>query len=529
MTITIPISNEDIAGYSYEAKKKIRGHRFRIDDRVNEYLPKRDGQKVFSDLAKFVALQDIIYQKIDSSTQDSILTTVSHHLSAIVTLDSLTQNNNPSCEYFHTRKIDYSPSHPGPINDTLNVYLQAMDEARPRPSLESLTQSYLEWVIQDTAQDWKNRNTETIAQQYQLLFNGKTFTPQLKFTKNEKRSTFDLAKYSSTPVSSAPSSTSKNPTTPSANQSASSIKQQNPSTQLSANTTTPTVASQASYIYGHDDFKAEFQKITTITKNREYLTTLFPPKKLFQNYLLLGPPGTGKTTLVSTLAKECGLKFYTIPCVTICSEFFSKSAQNLHEIYTQAGKDLEEKKEQGVILFFDEFDHIAKRRGYGNSTEGDSLITTLNENLDGSSTKAGLITFAASNIESVLDPAVVSRFKKFYIDYPKDDKELEGIHTTIMKKMSDYAKKPLFSQIDFSQILTYAHRDERYKSGRVIDRILTNAALHSAIKQLPQLSQNAPLKLVTTDDILQEYDAFNIEGDKVTIPHPTPGNATRTV
>ena len=565
MTTTIKITSSELIREEFDAQKKLSGLRFPLEDKIKDYFPKKDGQLVFQDFKTFVALQELVYEKLSYSKSDDIFVGVSHHLAGLVTLDSLVSVSTSQCEAFSNHKVDYGQEHPLSINNCLNLYLTAMDDARPRSALENLTHAFFNWVVQSSAQELVGRKVDTKIQDYSLSFNDKIYSPKLKYTKGAQKVGFDISKYD---VSGKNHALGKNDA--SARNSGSSLKNnevvnggvssqdrvigengavgekktggavgasvsvlgnrsKGGSKEMSGASSGEAmgrVVMSDAYIHGHDEFKMEFKKIAMIVRNRDYLSSLFSPRKLFQNYLLLGPPGTGKTTMVSTLAKECGLKFYTIPCVTLGSEYFSRSAANLNDVYAQAVREVEEKKEPGVILFFDEFDHIAKRRGYGNSSESDSLITTLNENLDGSSSRAGIITFAASNVEDMLDTAVVSRFRRFYIGYPQDDVALEGIHSVVIRKLETYAGRSLFEKIDYSEILSFAHNDERYKSGRIIDRILTNAALNKVIDGLNNgefpsggvrgsaSGTDRSFTLVTSADLALEYARFNMESEQ---------------
>ena len=488
----ISIDNKLIEQESYGVLKF--KERFELKKVVHNYCFKKDEEKILQSLKEYIVTQHIIYNRIKETEENYPSLLYATYFSTLCALETLNCNDEENTSFFKDKKIDFKKKFPSSTNDSLEILIRTIEETHPIPYLEPLTSSFLSWLCISSLEeisDIKKEDHPKIEikkKQYQIDFS-------ILSKKEIKKTNFDLSKYSSQQPEKK------------------EIKKTNGNAQYHLPLPTEEKSfSSETFIHGHDNVKKEFKKITTIINDREYFTKLLPAKELFHNYLLVGPSGTGKTTLINTLAQQCGLEFRSIPCADLCSKYFGESAANIQEIYAQAKQLIEKDNASGVILFFDEFDQIAGARGNSpNDRERNSLVTTLNTNLDGTNSTAGILTFAATNVEQIIDPALLTRFQKLYVGYPETDEALIAMHQTIIKKIEHYAKQhnpnqTLFDNIDYSTILPFSQTDQRYKSGRIINRILQNTALEKVLTSYP-----SPPSLITTKDLVQEYKKYNLE------------------
>ena len=185
-----------------------------------------------------------------------------------------------------------------------------------------------------------------------------------------------------------------------------------------------------------------------------------PPKGV----LLFGPPGTGKTLLAKAVATESGANFIGVKASDILSKWYGESEKRIAEIFRKA------RMTAPCVIFFDEFDSIAARRGMEEGSRvGERLVNELLAQLDGLESRGRVVVIAATNRPDLIDPGLLrpGRFDKLiYVPLPDYEARLEilKIHTKHM---------PLAEDVDLSEI---AEKTEGY-SGADLKALVTEMGL----------------------------------------------------
>lgn len=204
------------------------------------------------------------------------------------------------------------------------------------------------------------------------------------------------------------------------------------------------------------DKKVTFQNVAGLKEEKEELEEIVDflkePGKYTQlgaripkGVLLEGPPGTGKTLLAKAVAGEAGVPFFTISGSDFVEMFVGVGASRVRDLFEDA------KKNAPCIIFIDEIDAVARRRGTGMGGGHDEREQTLNQllvEMDGFGVNEGIIVMAATNRVDILDPAILrpGRFdRKVMVGRP----DVQGR----FEILSVHARtKPLGEDVDLKQI-----------------------------------------------------------------------------
>ena len=196
-------------------------------------------------------------------------------------------------------------------------------------------------------------------------------------------------------------------------------------------------------VAGLDEEKEELKEIVDFLKAPKKYTQV--GARIPKGVLLVGPPGTGKTLLAKAVAGEAGVPFFSISGSDFVEMFVGVGASRVRDLFEEA------KKNAPCIIFIDEIDAVARRRGTGLGGGHDEREQTLNQllvEMDGFGVNEGIIVMAATNRVDILDPAILrpGRFdRKVAVGRPdvKGREEILQVHAK---------GKPLGDDVDLKQI-----------------------------------------------------------------------------
>ena len=245
-------------------------------------------------------------------------------------------------------------------------------------------------------------------------------------------------------------------------------------------------------VAGLKEEKEELQEIVDFLKDPGKFTKI--GARIPKGILLVGPPGTGKTLMAKAIAGEAGVPFFSISGSDFVEMFVGVGASRVRDLFADA------KKNSPCIVFIDEIDAVARRRGSGMGGGHDEREQTLNQllvEMDGFGINEGIIVLAATNRVDILDPAILrpGRFdRKVTVQRPD-----VGAREEILKV---HAKnKPLSDDVEIKRI---AQTTAGF-TGADLENLMNEAAIRAA-------KNNA--KFITQEDIEQSFVKVGIGTEK---------------
>ncbi len=245
-------------------------------------------------------------------------------------------------------------------------------------------------------------------------------------------------------------------------------------------------------VAGLKEEKEELEELVDFLRNPGKYTQL--GARIPKGVILVGPPGTGKTLLAKAVAGEAGVPFFSISGSDFVEMFVGVGASRVRDMFEEA------KKNAPCIIFIDEIDAVARRRGTGMGGGHDEREQTLNQMLvemDGFGVNEGIIVMAATNRVDILDPAILrpGRFDRTVSVGAPDVAGREEILNVHAKN------KPLAEDVDLKQI---AQTTAGF-TGADLENLLNEAAIRAACNDR---------EFIVQDDIRKSFVKVGIGKEK---------------
>lgn len=242
-------------------------------------------------------------------------------------------------------------------------------------------------------------------------------------------------------------------------------------------------------MYNSGDTKITFAEVAGLQEEKENLEEIVdflknPAKytsvgaRIPKGVILVGSPGTGKTLLAKAVAGEAGVPFFSISGSDFVEMFVGVGASRVRDLFAEA------KKNSPCIVFIDEIDAVARRRGTGLGGGHDEREQTLNQllvEMDGFGINEGIIVMAATNRVDILDPAIMrpGRFdRKVGVGIPdiKGREEILRVHSK---------NKPLGDDVDLEHIA----RTTAGFTGADLENLMNESAIYAAKENRAYITQ----------------------------------------
>ncbi len=241
------------------------------------------------------------------------------------------------------------------------------------------------------------------------------------------------------------------------------------------------------------------------------------PRQLPRFIIMEGPPGTGKTTMVKSLALESGLSYVVAQASDIGSSLQHETAKNLDRLYKHAKAKREKEGTESCVILIDEGEVIAKRPVTGNNQDGNELGSALKSKIEGIATDYQIVLVITTNHYDLIDPNIAHRGKRIKVGYPETVEDLQAVQQGVIERATDYTQiaNPGLQVFqpwskEYNRLLPFSEDNPAYLAGRIIDDLF-GAALVEEVKA--SFKEGRSIVPVSVDKLVKTYQTHDLPDD----------------
>lgn len=490
--MTIEINNELLRRSKVPAKRKIHNERYKIPQKVRA-AGNNSGleQNVLEAIVESVGIQDVvtksIAEELNARGGHEFGLIFSSYVGAQMGNNMLAGLNGGFGEksrgedYFEDKHINFNKSYPLPLDEMLITLSSALDYPYQH-GVVGVAQNYFDWITRESKMaiergdynDFEGAIQKEKVQVGNLTFSNVNFIAQTETKKG-------------------------------------------------------THATEWDHLGGYEEVKQYFKDFVTLIEGVDHCSDcksyMSLDDRLDKGTLLFGPPGTGKTDMISIFTHQAGIPYDKFSVGSIASDFKDRRTMNIKGKFEMAARQVNQGITPVYLIYITEIDAIAGKRSSSSSNEDNSNAASEMLNyMRGIASTPGVVVVADSNRPEGIDPAFLSagRFSRIFVMNHPTQEESPIIMKSIVKRKNEKAGRQIFKEMDFNYLASLCDNSKYIGNTKYHDLIRANTTggyvggdFNQIINNLMQgellnhLKTGEPINLFNSSDFEREIKLYD--------------------